>query len=51
MKVSCPVCGSFNNIVTNEVPTNGMYMDSFKCKNSGYKWDEEFSTPAEGTTI
>ena len=50
-KVSCPVCGSFNNIVTNEVPTNGMYMDSFTCKNCGYKWDETFSTPAVGTTI
>jgi DNA-directed RNA polymerase subunit M/transcription elongation factor TFIIS len=53
MKVSCPQCGSFNNVVTAEKEYyNGktMYMDSFRCKNCGNKWDEPFSTPAEGTS-
>jgi hypothetical protein len=50
-KVSCPECGSYDNIITNEVPSNGKYLDSFKCNNCGYKWDEPFSTPAVGTSI
>lgn len=51
MKVSCPSCGSYNNIVTGEEYTNGKYWDSFKCKDCSYTWDEPFSNPVEGTPV
>lgn len=43
-KVSCPNCGSYNNVVTNEIPTNGKYLDYYDCHNCGYSWNELFST-------
>ena len=51
MKVSCPQCGSFDNVVTAEEKIGDKYVDSFRCNNCGYTWDEPFSTPAEGTPV
>lgn len=50
-KVSCPYCGSFNNIVTDEIylEREGKYLDYFECRNCGYMWEEKFSYPASGT--
>ncbi len=48
MKVSCPNCGSFNNVVTDETPSNGKYLDYFKCNNCGNTWSETFPTSALG---
>lgn len=51
MKVSCPNCGSFDNVITGEEKVKEKYLDSFSCNNCGYIWDEIFSYPAEGETI
>lgn len=45
-KVSCPICHSFNVLVTSEEKYNDKYIDALKCNNCGHQWAETFSKSA-----